>query len=879
LIGVYEIGPLVGRGGMGEVYRARDTRLKRDVAIKFLPSHLAQDPERVRRFEHEAETLAALNHPNIAAIHALEISNNVRFLVMEFVEGETLDERIGGTPLPEDEALAIGRQICSALAVAHDRGIVHRDLKPANIKIAPDRRVKLLDFGLARMFAPEACQSDLSDSPTITASAGAHVISGTAAYMAPEQARGLAIDRRADMWALGCLLFEMLTGRPVFSGDTVPDILAAVVTREPPIGDLPAGTSSQVRWLVARCLQKDLNTRFRDAADAAAVLGMTVEPALRAARSPWRQRTATGAVAVVVGLAMLGVVKMLNSKSAPPLPPVRFDVPVNAAPVTQPMAISPDGRQIAFVGSPDATHFALWLRRLDALDAKLIRGTETLRTLMSPAFSLDGGSIAFVADGKLKRIDASGGSAATLAYVDSQIGGIAWGRDDILLFASNDHGLRRVSASGGEVVSVTERDTTLDETYHDCPVILPDGRHFLYLAYSVAKPENRAVYIGSLDSKGRTRLMPSDSCVKYSAPGFVLFSRGRTIVARPFDARELKLAGEAVAIVDDVATFSNDELAAFAVSDGGTLIYRKVGVPETTRSLVWIDRNGKVSEPIGAPIQSTTPVVRLSPDNRFIAFSTAGEGRPDDIWTHDLQRNIRLRLTSDEGVDHLPVWSPDGSQLMFDSHRSGKGSAIYRIPANGAVAERLFLQPEGRLANGVNDWSRDGRFLVFQQSATAKPPWSLWGLPLFGERKPFVYKTSAADNVGGRLSPNGRWLAYATTESGTSQVVVQPFPDPSGGKWQVSSTGGSNPIWRRDGRELYYINSTSDLVAVEVKAESAFAIAQSTTLFRTALGFATPGFPYDVSADGMRFVFAIPSGNTTPPITTILNWSSLIRAN
>jgi eukaryotic-like serine/threonine-protein kinase len=399
----------------------------------------------------------------------------------------------------------------------------------------------------------------------------------------------------------------------------------------------------------------------------------------------------------------------------------------------------------------------------------------------------------------------------------------------------------------------------------------------LYLAYSVSKPENRVVYIGSLDSTTRTRLMPSDSCVTYAAPGFLLFSRGRTLMARPFDAQELALTGDAVAIADDVATFANDELGAFAVSDGGTLIYRKVGVPETTRTLVWIDRNGKVSEPIGAPIQSGTPVAWLSPDNRFIAFSTSVEGRPDDIWTHDLQRNIRLRLTADQSVDHLPVWSPDGSQLMFDSHRSGKGSAIYQVPANGAVAEKLFFDPEGNLFNALTDWSRDGRFLVFQQSANAAPPWSLWGLPLFGERKPFVYKTSAADNALGKLSPNGRWLAYTTTESGTSQVVVQPFPDPSGGKWQVSSTGGSHSIWRRNGRELYYINSAGNLVAVEVNAESAFAIGQSTTLFRTALGLATPGFPYDVSADGMRFVFAIPIGNTTPPITTILNWSSLMK--
>jgi Tol biopolymer transport system component len=485
-----------------------------------------------------------------------------------------------------------------------------------------------------------------------------------------------------------------------------------------------------------------------------------------------------------------------------------------------------------------------------------------------------------VADGKLKRIDVTGESAPTLTPLDSQIGGIAWSRDDVILFASNEHGLRRVPASGGEVVSVTERDASLDEIYHDCPAFLPDGRRFIYLAYSEAKPENRAVYVGSLDSKARTRLMSSDSCAAYAAPGFVLFSRGRTVMARPFDAQALEFTGEAVAIADDVATFSNDEYAAFAVSDAGTLIYRKVGVPDTTRSLVWIDRNGKVSEPIGAPIQSSTPVVRLSPDNRFIAFSTSVDGRPDDIWTHDLQRNIRLRLTTDQSLDHLPAWSPDGSQVMFDSHRNSKGSAIYQVPANGAVDGRPFFQPEANLWIGVNDWSRDGRFLVLQQSAAGGAPrWSLWGLPLFGERIQFVYKTSAGDNLGGRLSPNGRWLAYTTTESGTSQVVVQPFPDPSGGKWQVSGTGGSNPIWRRDGRELFYVNSTRDLVSVEVKAESAFAIGKSTTLFRTTIALGTPGFPYDATADGTRFVFAIPSGNTTPPITTILNWSSLMKSD
>jgi eukaryotic-like serine/threonine-protein kinase len=874
VLGSYEIGALVGRGGMGEVYRARDSRLKRTVAIKTLPRELAQDPDRVQRFQQEAEALAALNHPNIAAIHALEEADGLRFLVLEFVEGETLADRLQGGALPVGEVVPLALQICGALAAAHDRGIVHRDLKPANIKIAPDGQVKLLDFGLARMLSPDASSPDLSNSPTMTATGAGGLIAGTAAYMAPEQARGKPVDKRADMWALGCVLYEMVTGRRVFGGETVTDILAAVVTQEPALDALPADATPQLQWVIRRCLQKDASARFRDAADVAAVLA---GPAMAAAVQPAAsgRRWLPFAAAVLAAVAGTAIVMTMLRSPAPPPPLTRFDIPVTGAPITQGMAVSPDGRRLVFVAATDqlagrgTSQLALWIRPLDALEATLVEGTETSRTLMDPAWSPDSRFIAFVADGKLKKIDASGGVAETLATLDSQIGGITWNRDGVILFASNNHGLRSVAASGGPVSAVTERDASLDETYHDCPVFLPDGKHFLYLGYSEKKTENRAVFVGELGTRTRTRLMASDSCVAYVQPGFLVYPRGRTLVSRPFDAGGLRFTGEAVAIVEDIATYSQGEMAAFDVSDGGTLVYRKTGQSDANRSLVWIERSGRTSAPLGE-IRLGNVSIRLSPDDKRVAYAAATEGA-DDIWTHDLERNVRVRLTTDPNVDHVPVWSPDGARIVFDKH-TGQGSSLYEIPSSGAVPERELFKSENSDFIAASDWSRDGKMIVFQRSATGNPPWSLWGLRLDGDRKAFPYRVTAADNVSATLSPNGRWLAYATNESGTYQVVVQPFPDPSGGKWQVSATSGSFPVWRGDGRELFYLSPTNELMAVPVTTEASFTSGRPTILFRAPAA----GAVLRATADGQRFLFSTAPANTAPPITTVLNWTALM---
>ena len=883
-LGPYDIGELAGRGGMGEVYRARDTRLKRDVAIKILPAEVAADPDRLARFQREAEALAALNHPNIAAIHALEHIAGIRFLVMEFVEGDTLDDRLRHGALYERDATGIAVQICAALSAAHDKGIVHRDLKPANVKVTSAGQVKLLDFGLAKLVGPDDAidgrsgrLQDLSHSPTMSLGASRlGEIAGTAAYMAPEQARGKPIDKRADIWALGCVIFEMLTGDAPFGGETLTDVVAAIVTKEPALDRLPADTSPRLRWMLTRCFQKDPAARFRDAADVATVLAAMPDAAPSVGRPALARWWVTAGVAAAAALAGAGIVAWLE-RTPPSTPAVlRFDLPVLRAPVNQPMGVSPDGHAIAYVAATPNNRAALWVRTLDGSDPRMLEGTETDRPFMYPTWSPDGRVIAFSADGKLKKIDAAGGTVETLATLEGQVGGIAWSRAGTILFASNDHGLRIVQQSGGPVTVVSERDASLEETYHDCPAFLPDGRHFLYLGYSEPKPENRAVFVGSLDAKARTRLMASDSCVTYAAPGFIVFMRGQTLMARPFDAAKLAFTGDAVPLVDSVATLANGEVGAFAISDGGTLAFRRSSSQDASRQFVWIDRSGKMSDPIGPVIQTGNPVVRIAPDGKRITFSAGVDSGRDDIWTDDLEHNVRVRLTTDPDIDHVPVWSPDGTRIAFDSHRGGHGSILYEIAASGAVPERVLMPADGN-ANAAVDWSRDGRYLIFQRSPSGAPPWDLWVLPLVGDGKPFAYRATPADEERAALSPNGRWLAYMTNESSTYQVVVQPFPDPSGGKWQVSSDGGLSPRWRADGRELYFVSTKGSMMAASIAPDRPFEVLKTTTLFRIPAGFdLTQSQGYDVAPDGQRFLFTLPVGNTSPAITVVVNWRSLI---
>jgi serine/threonine protein kinase/Tol biopolymer transport system component len=885
----YKITEKIGSGGMGEVYRARDTKLKRGVAIKVLPDEFSRDADRVSRFQREAQVLASLNHTNIAAIYDLQETGDSCYLVLELVEGETLQHRLRRGPLPLDEALSVARQICHALASAHEKGVVHLDLKPANVMMTSNGRVKLLDFGLASMLRSEATTHDLWNQLTVTGTREG-VIAGTPAYMSPEQARGKPVDKRTDMWAFGCVLYEMLTGRQLFSAETVTDILAAIVAKEPDLSALPSAVPLQVRLLLKHCLQKDLDLRFRDASDAVALLN-SAEPPASAPATKRRSWIPLAAMAIaIIGVAALVPAFLYFRSPVPTSRLTRFEIPMPAPAILFSIAVSPDGRRVAYVAPNDGKP-ALWVRSLDSLNAQVVPGTEGHVNIgCQPFWSPEGRFIGFESDRKLKKIDISGGPPQTLTDLDVNcIGGGTWNRDGVIVFASNEHGLRRVSASGGEAVEISERDKSLDEIYHDNPWFLPDGRHFLYLAWSQNKPENRAIYIGSLDSKTRTRLMTANSNAMYAPPGFLLYMREGTLLARPFDAKRLAFTGQEQPVAEQVNMDPSNEIGAFSVSEEGTLIYRKKTIYAGDRELVWFHRDGKPGEVVGSPLQTTgTAIFSLSRDGQLVAFSAVTPGTSGtDIFVEDIERNVRTRLTTDPATDHNPVWSPDSSQLVFDSHRTSSNasaspagpqvvSALYVKTVTGASPESMLLPPEPGFAVGPRDWSSDGRYILFTKSPTAQPPWDIWVLPLFGDKKPFPFAATPFDENQPTLSPNGRWLAYVSNEPGSNEVFVQPFPDGTRAKWQISTEGGAYPRWSRDGHGLFYMDPKGRLFVVPVKTDGNFEIGKASPLFDTRLGSASP---YEVSADGQRFLMGVPrrGSEASPPITVHLNWAAALK--
>jgi Tol biopolymer transport system component len=889
IIAHYRITAKIGEGGMGEVWRATDTRLEREVAIKILRGPFAADPERMARFEREAKILATLNHPNVAVIHGVE----ERALVMELVEGPTLAERIAQGPMAAEDVLPIAKQIAEALEYAHQRGVIHRDLKPANIKIPPEGRVKVLDFGLAKAMASEPVQSDPASSPTLTMHATvAGIILGTAAYMSPEQAHGKAADHRADIWSFGVVLYEMLAGKAAFSGESISDTLASVLKFEPDWSALPAGLPAEIRRLLERCLKKDRQKRLQAMGDARIVIEEVLAGPIEAEMAPALPRAGVGSrrwMAAAAALAVaLAAVSTLHFRETPPKPAVvRFQIPQRGSATggLPFLALSPDGSKLAFLGadpSAKSSRPILWVRSLDSLEARPLPGTEDSFTHF---WSPDSHFLAFAdASGALKKIEVSGSPPQTLVSSRGQIRGGYWDRGGTIYFGTRyGRGIFRVPQTGGEPVLVSKPDSTRQEASFEYPQILPDGRHYLYLAMFSSVLDG-AIFLASLDGKEKKRLVTARHNFSYvppagtGKPGHLLFLRETTLMAQPLDPNSFEPVGDAFPVAERVGSEIN--IAFFTVSENGTLAYLPRVAGAGPYELRWFDRAGK---PLDAPGgRASYNNVALARDARRAAVvQTDPQTNNTDIWLIDLGRGIPTRFTFDEATDWDPVWSPDNTRLAFSSNRENGSYNLYVKGTSGARPEERLQKSD--LSERPCDWSPDGRFLMYTRAmAGSTALGSLWvlsdpaGDP--AKRKAAPYFETAFNTTQCQFAPDGHWVAYVSNESRRGHdVFVQSFPA-GAGKFLVSNNGGVQPRWRRDGRELFYIASDGMLMAVDVKTSPVFQPGIPHALFDPR----TPGggypqyvFRYDVTPDGQRFLVNTQGrSEATPaePITVVLNW-------
>ncbi|HYL34321.1 MAG TPA: protein kinase [Bryobacteraceae bacterium] len=879
LIGHYRLSSKLGEGGMGEVYRATDTKLGRDVAIKVIPAVFAQDADRMARFAREAQVLASLNHPNIAAIYGVE----ERALVMELVEGPTLAERIAQGPIPLEEALPIARQIAEALEYAHERGVIHRDLKPDNVKITPEGRVKVLDFGLAKALSGDPISGNPASSPTLTMRATvAGVILGTAAYMPPEQAKGKDVDRRADIWAFGVVLAEMLAGRQLYTAETASEVLAAVIMQEPDLSGLPAGTPAAIRKLLRRCLDKDPLRRLQAIGEARIAIeetlagpGATEEqpPAPPVAARPRSIYPWITASVLAIALAALAFMHFREKPSEAAL--VRFTIspPEKTAfvltgpnPNNGPPVLSPDGRRLAFNARMADGKVLTWVRSLDTLRAQPLEGTEGANY---PFWSADGRSLGFFADAKLKTIDASGGPPRTLS--DAFGFGGTWNRDGVIVFSPAATGpLRRVPAAGGPSTPVTSLDQARHETTHRWPWFLPDGRHFLYLAVA---GERSSIRIGSLDG-GQSKPVLENQLNAVYAQGYLLFARETTLMAQPFDVQRLVTSADAVPIVEQIGVPPIALHGLFSVSENGFLVYSTGSA--TTNQLAWFDRSGRQTATLGDP--GETNFLELSPDGKYAATAINDSAtRNPDVWIYDVARGLKTRFTFDPADERQPVWSPDARSVVFSSNRNGHFDLFQKHSSGVGNEELLFADGLEKFATS---WSPDGKFLLFDARGDSKTKNDLWVLPVTpersGERKPIRFAQTPFNEMNGQFSPDGRRIAYQSDESRRYEIYVAPFPGP-GGKRQISTAGGVEPRWRRDGKEIYYVAPDLRLMAAAVSVKGdVLEVGAVSPLF--AVAGVGGGYRYDVSADGQHFlVRTAPNATTEQRLTVVQNWTAALK--
>jgi aminoglycoside phosphotransferase (APT) family kinase protein len=866
------VGPL-GAGGMGEVYRARDTRLQRDVAVKVLPALFALDPERLARFTREAQTLAALNHPNIAQIFAISEDDATRAIVMELVDGESLASRIARGRVPPGEAVAIARQVAEALAAAHDAGIIHRDLKPANIMLRADGTVKVLDFGLAKILDPVASASDAAavgaETSTLTSPAltRAGVILGTAAYLSPEQARGLPVDKRTDVWAFGCVLFEMLAGQRAFAGATISDSIAKILERDPDWTLLPGETPPRVLRLLRRALAKNPRQRLRDAGDAALELQEADEPASVGTTARMAGWLPLAIVSVLLIAATLIAVREKFFRAPPAVPAwalgtVSFEVEPPYFGLQ--LAMSADGATVAWPSVSADGQRRLAVRMLRSSASREIPGTEGVTY---PFLAPDGHAAGFFSGGELKRVDFASGTLQVLAQTPGVSLGGSWSGNDVIVF-SNRYGLQAMPASGGPAHEVASLDRSRQENSLRFPHFLPDGRHFLYVSRS-GRPQQNAAYLGSLDEKPR-RLFATMSPVQFAPPDYLLFLRGTTLVAQKFDVRSGAATGEAVPIVTGVGANTLGVGAAFAASAAGALVYGTTG-PETWVSLQWMDRAGKPIAPLAAAGQYTT--FRIAPDGRRVVVG-AGDERTGSrsVWVHESGRTP-ARLTLPSTNDWQPVWSHDGTRIAFSSYRDGPLD-VYIKPASGAGADVPLLVSSDQ--KDVSDWSHDGRYVLIRETQRNLKG-DVVAIDVSDPKRRIAVARADADERAGRFSPDGHWVAYVSDETGRPEVWVQPFP-PTGAKWQVSVAGADEPAWARGGGEILYLDRAGALMAAPVLRRSeAFAVGPPVPLFNAGRAIANVGLQrYEPAADGTRFLVAVSEPHAAARPTVVLNWPALL---
>jgi Tol biopolymer transport system component/predicted Ser/Thr protein kinase len=863
-LGPYEILAPVGAGGMGEVYRAKDTKLKRDVALKVLPAAFANDPERMARFQREAEVLAALNHPNIAAIYGIE----QQALVMEFVEGENLKG-----PLPAATALNYARQIAQALEAAHEKGIVHRDLKPANVKVTPTGVVKVLDFGLAKAVEQPADSDGSSISSTLTFPfTNPEVVMGTPAYMSPEQAQGAGTDRRADIWSFGAVLYEMLTGKRAFPGKSVSETLVSVLREEPDWSALPEQTPAPVRELLRRCLTKDRKQRLQAIGDARIAIeevlsGVSQESGapVAASRSRW-----PWAVAAVLVLAVgAGAAWFLKPKAEQPLLQMEISPPegVKFVNTIAPFALSPDGRRIAFLATGKDGKRMLWLRSIDSSAAVTVAGTENAD---GPFWSPDSRWVGFSANSKLQKVDVVAGSQPqVICDIEGRSAG-TWSSEGVIVFPQGAKPLQRVSAAGGTPAPILSFDGAREETYQAAPYFLPDGRHLLYYSNGKKGPNTM---LASLDGKlNRILIEGADTEVYAPNPrggGSILYHPRDQLLARPFDLDKLEFTGQPAVIADAVG-----DQRWWSASATGLLAYRHFYA--APNQLTWVSRDGHSMSTVGDPSPLSTP--RIAPDQKTLAFSRDGETNVD-IWTFDLTRNAPARFTLEPDSGFAPIWSSDGKSIVYTSSRNGARVLVER-PANGIGPETFVISQQ------IGGWptavSHDGRWLVFVE---ATPLHSIIALRSREDLSKVFRIQERGTERDGSISPDGRWLLYSSVPASRREVLVQSVPKEAGGsanavgKWQISTTGGSQPAWRADGKEIFYVAPDGMMMAVQVESgENFFRPGAPKPLFQTRLDLDPNLREYDVTADGQRFLLnqRLPD-NPDAPITVVVNWPKLLQ--